>query len=135
MYKKEIGKTLRSFRRKKGLTQEEVAKRINTTKQCISSWESDRTQPDNDMLDALASIYGCTSDALLGEYGAMGRFVFSSAESRIDMIKGYYRMKEVEAVADAYDRSSDAEKEIICRILGINREIFNIQNLIDQEEK
>ena len=40
------------------MTQEEVAEKVNVTRQAISSYESGRTQPDLDMLMALSRVYG-----------------------------------------------------------------------------
>ena len=53
-----IKENLRDLRRLAGLTQEQVAQQVGLTRQAISSYESGRTQPDLDTLEALAKVYG-----------------------------------------------------------------------------
>lgn len=36
-----IGKTIRRLRKERGLTQEELAERLNITSQAVSKWESE----------------------------------------------------------------------------------------------
>ena len=50
-----ISKNIRRLRTGAKLTQEQLAERLNVTRQTVSSWETDRTQPDIDMLTALAT--------------------------------------------------------------------------------
>ncbi len=62
-----IKENLRDLRRLAGLTQEQVAQQVGLTRQAISSYESGRTQPDLDTLEALAKVYGAElTDALYG---------------------------------------------------------------------
>lgn len=50
-----VSKNLKKIRNDKKLTQDELAQRICVTRQTVSSWENDRTQPDIEMLKALAA--------------------------------------------------------------------------------
>jgi transcriptional regulator with XRE-family HTH domain len=52
-----INETLRELRREQKLTQEEVAQRLNVTRQAISNYESGRTEPGLDILQKLAEVY------------------------------------------------------------------------------
>ena len=52
-----IGENLRQLRLQKGLTQEQAAAKLHITRQALSSYESQRTQPDIHMLLALAEVY------------------------------------------------------------------------------
>ena len=49
-----ISKNIKRIRTAKKLTQEQLAEKLNVTRQTVSSWENDRTQPDIDMLTALS---------------------------------------------------------------------------------
>lgn len=60
-----IGKELKRLRQARGLTQEQVAARLNVTRQTVSSYESDRTRPDLEALTALCALYGTDLMALL----------------------------------------------------------------------
>ena len=54
------------YRKKCGLTQEELAEQCSVTPQAVSKWENGLTAPDISLLPRLAQIFGCTTDALLG---------------------------------------------------------------------
>ncbi len=57
---------LKEFRRKAGLTQQEIANKLNMSKTGYNSWESGRTQPNLEILVKLANMFHTTVDALLG---------------------------------------------------------------------
>lgn len=57
---------LKKFRKKTGLTQEQIATALNISKPGYVSWETGRTQPGVDMLIKLADFFHVTIDNLLG---------------------------------------------------------------------
>ncbi|WP_031405327.1 helix-turn-helix domain-containing protein [Geobacillus vulcani] len=57
---------LRMLRKAKGLTQEELGRRVNVTKVSISGYENGNRTPDMDTLKALADVLGVSVDYLLG---------------------------------------------------------------------
>ena len=60
-----LGKRISILRRRKGLTQDELAEKLNITPQAISKWENDQTCPDINLLPQLAKILGVSVDELL----------------------------------------------------------------------
>lgn len=64
--KETFGKRFQRLRKEKGLTQEEIASRVNITAQSVSKWENDLSAPDISILLELAAILGVTTDYLLG---------------------------------------------------------------------
>lgn len=60
-----IGERLLLLRKEKNLSQEEVAEKLNVTRQTISKWETDASTPDLDKLAPLCKLYGITADELL----------------------------------------------------------------------
>lgn len=56
---------IRNFRKQNGLTQEELAKKLNLERSTIAKWESGHSLPRADMLPDIAKILGCTVDKLL----------------------------------------------------------------------
>lgn len=54
------------LRKKKGITQEELARRLNVTNQSVSKWESGLCCPDIQLLLELASYFEVSIDELLG---------------------------------------------------------------------
>jgi len=61
-----FGESIRRLRREKGLTQEQLAARLNVSFQTISKWERGESYPDITMLPVLAGFFGVTTDDLLG---------------------------------------------------------------------
>lgn len=53
-----VSKNIKKLRTEKSMTQGELAEKINVTRQTVSSWENDRTQPGIDMLELLAEAFG-----------------------------------------------------------------------------
>lgn len=51
-----LGNKILNLRKEKGLTQQELADKLFVTDKTISSWESDRTEPDLEMLIKLSEI-------------------------------------------------------------------------------
>ena len=65
-----FGQRLSRLRKEKGLTQEDIAKRIIISPQAVSKWENDLSSPDILVLSSLADILGVSVDELLGHESA-----------------------------------------------------------------
>lgn len=57
---------IRGFRKNRGLTQEELAIRLNVVRQTVSKWEKGFSVPDADMLQKLADVLEVSVSQLLG---------------------------------------------------------------------
>ena len=57
---------LRSLREKRGLTQEELARRVLVTRQAVSRWETGETQPNTETLKLLSREFDVSINTLLG---------------------------------------------------------------------
>lgn len=57
---------LRTLRRTKNLTQEQLADLLAVSVQTVSRWENEITYPDVEMLPVIAELFDTTVDALLG---------------------------------------------------------------------
>lgn len=62
-----FGNILKKIRQENNLTQEELAKKINTSRSNIANYENDKNMPSLDMLDKLSKIFDCSIDYLLGK--------------------------------------------------------------------
>lgn len=71
----EFKEKLQELRKKKGLTQEELAAHLYVSRAAISKWESGRGYPNLDSLKAMAEFFSITIDELLS-----GEEVVSIAE-------------------------------------------------------
>lgn len=61
-----MGKRIASLRKKKGLTQDQLAQRLGVTPQAVSKWENDLSCPDISILPELARELDISVDVLLG---------------------------------------------------------------------
>ena len=61
----DISKRIKQLRQKSGMTQEELANRLHVTRQAVSNWETRKTRPDIDTLEALAQAFAVDVTQLL----------------------------------------------------------------------
>lgn len=50
-----VGKNIRALRQARGITQEAFAEQLHVTRQAVSNWETGRTEPDLDTIQAIAA--------------------------------------------------------------------------------
>lgn len=62
-----LGQNLYNLRTKANMTQEQLAEKMNVSRQSISKWESDASRPDLEKLKLLAELYQISVDELLGK--------------------------------------------------------------------
>lgn len=73
MEKKTMGSFLAALRRASGMTQKELAERLNVSDKSVSRWERDDGAPDLSLIPVIAEVFGVTCDELLrGERAAAG---------------------------------------------------------------
>lgn len=74
-----FGINLKKIRQDNGLTQEELAKKINTSRSNIANYENDKNMPSVDILEKISKVLNCSTDFLLGK----------NTENKFDKIKYY----------------------------------------------
>lgn len=60
-----LGNSLFHARKKRGLSQEEVAEKLGVSRQTVSKWETDETTPDIRQSKKMALLYQVTLDELI----------------------------------------------------------------------
>ena len=63
----EIGNKINQLRKLSGMTQEQLAEKLNVSRQTISKWESDSTSPDLESIVKISRIFHVSLDDLLKE--------------------------------------------------------------------
>lgn len=60
-----INEKLKSLRKEKEITQENISKKLGVTRQCYALYEQGRREPSIEIIKKLCIIFGCTTDELL----------------------------------------------------------------------
>ena len=60
-----LGERLTLLRKEMNLSQEEVAEKLNVTRQTVSKWELDQSTPDFDKIIPICKLYNISSEELL----------------------------------------------------------------------
>lgn len=81
-----LSENIKTIRKAKGLSQEELAVKLNVVRQTISKWEQGLSVPDSELLLALSEALETPVSTLLGE---------TVAEPEADDLKGISRKLEV----------------------------------------
>lgn len=61
-----LNQRIRQLRQARSMSQVDLAKRLNVTKQSVSNWENDNIQPSIEMLVKLSAVFSVSTDYLLG---------------------------------------------------------------------
>ncbi len=73
-----LNENIKAIRKSKGLSQEELAIKLNVVRQTVSKWECGLSVPDSDMLISLSEVLETPVSILLGE---------TVMESKVDDLK------------------------------------------------
>ena len=81
-----LNENIKTIRKSKGLSQEELAIKLNVVRQTISKWEKGLSAPDSDMLICIAEVFEMPVSTLLGG---------SVIESKVDDLKAISEKLEI----------------------------------------
>lgn len=81
-----LHENIKAIRKSKGLSQEELAIKLNVVRQTISKWEQGVSVPDSDMLISLSEVLETPVSTLLGE---------TVAQSKVDDLKAISEKLEI----------------------------------------
>lgn len=83
-----IGKFISECRKKKSLTQMQLAEKLGITDRAVSKWETGRAMPDSSIMLALCEILGISvNDLLCGEVVTVDHYNKELENNLLDMIK------------------------------------------------
>lgn len=81
-----LKENIKAIRKSKGLSQEELAIKLNVVRQTISKWEQGLSVPDSEMLISLSEVLETPVSTLLGE---------TVMESKVDDLKAISEKLEI----------------------------------------
>ena len=60
-----VNTSIKDLRKKKNMTQDELADKLNVTRQAVSNWENGKTQPDIETLTQLAEVFDVSVERII----------------------------------------------------------------------
>lgn len=81
-----LKENIKSIRKSKGLSQEELAIKLNVVRQTISKWEQGLSVPDSEMLISISEVLETPVSTLLGE---------NISETKVDDLKAISEKLEI----------------------------------------
>lgn len=97
-----FGERLQKLRKQKGWSQEELAEKLELTRQTVSKWELEQSAPDLDYIIALSDLFQVSTDYLI-----KGREHIAEKQETVPVNN-----------AESSDRSSGAKLPVILAIMG-----------------
>ena len=79
----EFNNKLYELRKQKGFSQEELANRLNVSRQTVSKWEVGDSTPDMEKLIAISDLFGISLDELILDKSPTPPPVVQSAKSEV----------------------------------------------------
>lgn len=103
-----LSENIRAVRKSKGLSQEELAVKLNVVRQTISKWEQGLSVPDSDMLLMLSQTLETPVSTLLGE---------TVAEQKADDLRAI--SEKLEVINLQLARRRDARRRALRGLLAV----------------
>ncbi len=101
-----LKENIKSIRKSRGLSQEELAIKLNVVRQTISKWEQGLSVPDSEMLISISEVLETPVSTLLGE---------NISESKVDDLKAI--SEKLEIINLQLSQMKNARRKIIHWIL------------------
>lgn len=123
-----IGQYIKKLRKEKGLTQTQLADKLNISFQSVSKWEVGETLPDTNILLSLCNELGTTVDTLLS-----GGVIINKNRKLIKVESIVEGFKYLEKVKDSFGENSDFYKGIVEGIS--NKMNFNFEETLKENKE
>ena len=111
-----LGANIKAYRVKNDMYQSELAKRLNVSKQTISSWETNRTEPNIGAVERMAQIFGCSKLDIIGQ-----DYVYN-LEAKKELT-----MDELELLRN-YRRADEETRNMVKRLLAYYEGFKELRN-------
>ncbi|EAC4839943.1 XRE family transcriptional regulator [Listeria monocytogenes] len=119
-----LNENIKAIRKSKGLSQEEIAIKLNVVRQTISKWEQGLSVPDSDMLISISEVLETPVSTLLGE---------TVMVSKVDNVKAI--SEKLEIINLQFAQRKTARRKMLywlfvslCAVIAIISAVFIILN-------
>ncbi|HEL8728354.1 TPA: helix-turn-helix transcriptional regulator [Listeria monocytogenes] len=119
-----LNENIKAIRKSKGLSQKEIAIKLNVVRQTISKWEQGLSVPDSDMLISISEVLETPVSTLLGE---------TVMVSKVDDVKAI--SEKLEIINLQFAQRKTARRKMLywlfvslCAVIAIISAVFIILN-------
>ena len=130
------GQRIADLRTKSGITQEQLAEKLYVSREMVSKWERDISQPDYSMVEKIAEILSVSSDKIMSRNDAILNELYSflsdtdsndlmkdlndflstlNLRDRSVFIRRYYYLESNSTIAENYGISESNVRTILMR--------------------
>lgn len=78
----DLGQKIRDQRKKAGLSQEQLAERLNVSRQAVTKWETNKGIPDIANLIAISEEFGLSLDELIKDDGVVKKKLIFDSDAK-----------------------------------------------------
>lgn len=108
-----FGKNLQFLRKMTNFTQEDLAEKMNISRQTVSKWELDECKPEIEKAMEICNLFNCSLDNLFRE--ELGKYDDAYSNLRVETVPSFRYVKYTVI-------STDPEGDAINHVFGIARE-------------
>lgn len=130
------GQKIAELRMKAGITQEKIAEKLYVTREMVSKWERDISQPDYSMIEKIAKILSVSPDEIMSRNDAILNELYSflsdtdsndllkdlndflstlNLRDRSVFIRRYYYLESNSTIAENYGISESNIRTVLMR--------------------
>ena len=130
------GQRIADLRKKAGITQDQLAEKLYVTREMVSKWERDISQPDYSMVEKIAEILSVSPDKIMSRNDAILNELYSflsdtdsndllkdlndflstlNRRDRSVFIRRYYYLESNSTIAENYGISESNVRTILMR--------------------
>lgn len=107
-----LGKKIRFARKRRGLSQEQLAEKMCVSRSAIAKWETDKGMPDVENLKILSRFLGVSVDSLLDDHAEVGTAVIRKVCNLSAYGRGCDKVKKDRLMRETFPDGK------ICTLLG-----------------
>ncbi|MDF2877889.1 MAG: putative transcriptional regulator [Clostridia bacterium] len=89
-----LGEKIQQLRKSRSLSQEQLAEKLNISRQSISKWELNDATPDLSKIVMLSKLFSISMDELIKENVPLGPNKSESINCNIDRIKNFFKSRD-----------------------------------------
>ena len=109
--REQIGLRIRTMRKSRNMTQEDLARAIEQSASSITMYETGRREPDLETLEAMADVFNVTLGSIISGETRIESPIFIPDTEKFTKVVRYMSDKDYENVINAFKRAYQTMRE------------------------